>query len=194
MEPMAADSLDDVISNMTRRTADRLRKAIEHDSYPTKSYRRATDFLKDVAALCKVFPSEMRKRTDKKTTIKGSLRYATRPVALEYLMNGSRFAARHPDIDVMAGTRRNEAYHLQLKFMFRNIMHQTSRNAEVVAGVASLIKLLAAYVQNGSDFTINHREHSLLNQIASSFMANPIKFRPLMDHRRVSNPKVRVGQ
>ena len=193
MKPMAAKTLDEAIATMTHKIADNRLKAIDSDNYHMESYRNALDFQKDVAALCIAFASEMPKRTSKKTTIKDSLRYATRPVALEYLMNGSRFAARQPDIDLMAGTTRNEAYHLQLKFMFRNVMHQTGRNAKIVAGVATLIKLLGGYIQKECDFTIIHHEHSLLNQVASSLMAIPMSFRPLMNHRRVDNPKVDVS-
>eukprot|EP00959_Pyramimonas_sp_CCMP1952_P146119 3059505-Pyramimonas_sp.AAC.1 len=71
----------------------------------------------------------MTKTTSKKTTILGSLRYATSSKQLEYLLNLGRFIARNPDMEVMYGTTRNEALHMQLEAFFRNVFIQTERNA-----------------------------------------------------------------
>ena len=107
-------------------------------------------------------------------------------------MNGARFASRNPRIKLMSGTTRNEAYHLQLKYMWRNVVQQTGRNAEIIAGIVSVVKLLAGFIRKNSSFTIRHREHALMHSLVTYLFANPCKFIPLMDHRAVNNPKVNV--
>eukprot|EP00959_Pyramimonas_sp_CCMP1952_P381712 7998642-Pyramimonas_sp.AAC.1 len=74
-------------------------------------------------------PREMDKTTSEKTTILGALRYATSPAQLEYILNLGRFIARKPSVQVVYGTARNEALHMQLKAFFRNVFMQTERNA-----------------------------------------------------------------
>jgi hypothetical protein len=112
---------------------------------------------------------------------------STRPVLLEYLMNGSRFASRNPGVAMMSGTRRNEAYHQQLKSMFRNVMFQTGRNAQVVADIATLVKLLAGLMKRKCPLTVQHREHDLVRHVAASLMDDPLKFEPLMEHKVVKD-------
>jgi hypothetical protein len=190
MRPITAPSLDDVVQATTNGAADKRLKAIQADTYPLEPYASALDHLTDVAALVVLFPEEMHRKKPGRgnPTILKSLRHSTRPVLLEYLMNASRFGARNPDIPMMTGTRRNEAYHQQLKSMFRNVMFQTGRNARVVADIATLVKLLAGFVQRECPLTIQHREHELLRHVATSLMDDPLKFEPLMDHRVVKDP------
>lgn len=190
METMNVPRLDIVIASMSEKQATRRLNCIKRSGYSSSGYQNGAAFLNDVAALCKLFPKEMRKKTGKTSTIKSSLRHATRPEGLEYLMNGCRFAAHHPDIKLMDGTTRNEAHHLQTKFMFRNVMHQIGRNVEIVSGVLTVIKLMAGYLQKDNTFTIIHREHTLLHQVALDLMQTPKEFVPLMDHRPVRNPLI----
>eukprot|EP00959_Pyramimonas_sp_CCMP1952_P226741 4740827-Pyramimonas_sp.AAC.1 len=103
--------------------------AIEAEGRPERPYRNAVSFIKDTAALCKMFPREMNKTTSKRTTILASLRYATSPAQLEYLLNLSRFTARGPSVQVLYGTTRNDAFHLQLKAFFRIVFIQTEQGA-----------------------------------------------------------------
>eukprot|EP00973_Karenia_brevis_P040920 5662360-Karenia_brevis.AAC.1 len=95
-----------------------------------------------MAAICKKFPNMMPKRTGKNTNVLGSLTFATSPQQLAYLQNYAKFIAEHPDIDVMYGTTKNEAFHAQLKSYFRNVMIQTRRNAKAVCQIATLAKLI----------------------------------------------------
>ena len=160
--------------------------------FSKKGYRSAADHVKDVAALVILFPCEVKKKLagKGKPAIIDSLRHATRPVLLEYLMNGSRFAARNANVKIMAGTTRNEAYHQQMKYMFRNVMHQTGRNAQNVSAVATLAKLMVSYISREWPLTVKHREHMLLLRAASMLMEKPLTFVPLLDHRAMHNPKV----
>ena len=89
----------------------------------------------------------MKRRCGKKaTTVLTSLKHSTRPAGLEYLMNGARFASRYPNIKLMPGTLRNEAYHRHLEAMWRNVMQQTGRNADRVADIATLTQLVVGFV------------------------------------------------
>ena len=75
----------------------------------------------------KRFPLMMERKVEGHTTILASLTHATSPNQLAYLQNFGLFVAKHPHIDVMYGTTRNEAFHKQLLSFFRNVMFQTSR-------------------------------------------------------------------
>ena len=95
-------------------------------------------------------------------------------------MNMSRFAARRPDVDVMYGATRNEAFHKQPKGFFRNVIFQTGRHAKGFAAVATLAKLVAGGM--GCDLTRHHEEVDLLKSAAGRLQSEPIRFVPLMDH------------
>ena len=104
-------------------------------------------------------------------------------------MNGSRFAARNPGLQKMYGTTRNEAFHEQLEAFWRNVVQQTGRNVHVVAGVATLAKLLAGQLQ-AKNYTIGHREHELLRTASAILMTEPLRFEPLFNHVTVAAPTV----
>ena len=90
--------------------------------YTRLPYSNIDQFVSDVAALVRSFPSEMKRKTGKKTTILKSLTNSVQPVNLEYLANHARFVARNTEVDVMNGTLPNEAFHRELKALFRNLM------------------------------------------------------------------------
>eukprot|EP00973_Karenia_brevis_P062558 8697936-Karenia_brevis.AAC.1 len=62
-------------------------------------------------------------------------------------MNALVFGKKNPRVQRMRGTTRNEALHNQLKGFWRNVMHQTARNAKVICSVATLAKLCAGQLQ-----------------------------------------------
>ena len=81
-------------------------------------------FAADVAAIAKSYSADMARKVDgkSKTTVLASLQFATRPRALEYLMNNSRFFARNPALQGVFEATRNEAFHKQLKGYWRNVI------------------------------------------------------------------------
>ena len=106
-------------------------------------------------------------------------------------MNGPRFAARNPDVQMVYGTTRNEAFHLQLKGFWRNIMHQTRGNAMVAASVVLIVKLLASQVAKGN-YKKCIREHELLRCASASLMQQPWEFDPVMRHKTKKRPSVDI--
>ncbi len=123
------------------------------------------------------------------TTVLASLEHATRPRQLECLMNLSRFAARSPHIPTMYGTTRHEAFHLQLKAFFRNVMFQTKRNATVVAQVATLSKLIAACIRK-ADLIANHFEFECLRLASVVLFSSTQPWVPKFNHGTTSDPSV----
>ena len=79
-------------------------------------------FVDDVAALCKMFHGSLGRKTSSGSTVLSALAHATKPREMAFLMNLSRFSARHPDVDIPYGTVKNEALHMQLKSFYRNIV------------------------------------------------------------------------
>ena len=174
---------------MTERAAKIRLKHINGKDYPDQPYTRISTFVEDVAALAETYPQDMAKTIGKShTTVLSSLEHALRPVGLEYLLNGARFIGRNPDIPVMYGTTRNEAFHMQLKSFWRNVMWQTSRNAKVVASLVTFAKLMVGQIQS-TCYTTNKPEHELLRRAAAILMSDPLTFEPLMDLSAVPTPK-----
>jgi hypothetical protein len=128
---------------------------------------------------------------DGKTTVFGSLVNATTSHGLGFLRNGSRFAAKNRDVQLMYGTTRNEAFHKQLVSFFRNVMLQSSRNLTNISAVATLAKLVAAFTSH-IDTSIVVDEHEMLRAAADHWLENPITFLPLMNHKTQPNPVVDV--
>ena len=132
---LVCPTLQTCMQTMTQRMATRRHSAIMSERYEQQPYATGRGFLMDVAALCKVFPESLKNRL-KDGSVLSSLAHATRPEGLEYLMNFARFVQRYPQETVPYGTTRNEAFHRQLKSFFRNIMHQSARNARIVCDIA----------------------------------------------------------
>ena len=80
--------------------------------------------MKDVASF-----AALHRKFASKTTVYSSLQFATTSLPLVWLMNLSRFTARNPDVKAMFATAPNEAFHTQFKAFFRNVFHESGRNA-----------------------------------------------------------------
>ena len=189
--PVARQSaLPGVYERMTALNAQNLVDIIKADHYAEQAYESAEDFVTDVAAILKVNPAYKDRRIkSKKTTIYKSLVFATTPPNLEYLMNLSRFVSRNPQIQVIYGTTRNEAFHYQFKCFFRNVFLQTARNAKVVCGIVTLAKLLAGWMRRTGTST-QLGEHELLLRATDLLMANPLTISPLLDLSTILNPVI----
>ena len=146
-------------------------------------------FVEDVAAICKMFPHMMERKTDGQTTVFASLAYATTPNQLGYLMNFAKFVARHTDMEVMYGTTRNEAFHSQLKSYFRNIMIQSRRNAKVVCQIATMGKLIGGTLSSVPTI-FPREEHELIRAASRFFIENPLCFRPRLNLRTKLNEAI----
>jgi len=179
--PLATATLQWHVANMSDRTAAQRFAAIASSKYPEQQYASIGHFVKDVAALAKSFPEDMRRKNG---FAMKSLQHATRPVSLEYLMNGSRFAARHPDVVMPYGTTKNEATHAQLKAFWRNVFHQTSRHASIISAVATLAKLLASFMSETKSIS-RVQECTRLRQIAQMLLQQPLNFLPVVNRRAV---------
>lgn len=184
-----ARSLADVAAGMTLRQAKNHRSAIEKDSYKETPYKSVGQFVQDEAAIVKLLPDAVRRKIEGGTTVRASLEAATAPAQAEYLMNLSRFVARNPTLTVPYGTTKNEAFHNQLKGYFREVVHQTRRNAEYVARVATLAKLVAASVDSAR-LTREYYEADVLRAACRVLVSSPPTITPLLELKTVPNPKV----
>ena len=189
-----SQSLEDAMSSLSDAAAARAMSAIKAEGYPERPYRNAVSFIKDIASLCHMFPREMGKTTGKKTTVLGSLGYATSPAQLEYLLNLGRFIARNPGVQTMYGTTRNEAFHMQLKAFFRNVFIQTERNARAVSSVCTFAKLLAGWARKSLPLTERHQERELLHAALCALTQHPPKIAPKLRLERSANPQVDVDR
>ena len=122
--------------------------------------------------------------------MRSSLEFATSPTEVEYLLNISRYISRNPDVKVMYGTTRNEAFHNQLKAYYRNVMLQTGRNATLVASIVTAAKLVSGTLRVGHEVTVSHAENQLLQAATSAFVSAGVTFRPKLHLRTVGNPDV----
>ena len=125
------------------------------------------------------------------TTVLSSLQHATSSQNLGYLMNLSLFAKRNPTVEIIFGTTRNEAFHMQLKSFFRNIYHQTGRNATLIYQVATLVKLIAGNISKCSATSV-FREHQLLRSVVATMRARTEPLTPKIRCKARKNPKVDV--
>ena len=92
---------------------------------------------------------------------------------------------------MMYGTTRNEAFHNQLKAFFRNVMHQTGRNAGNVCRVVTLSKLLAGAVGR-SQLTRKVRETMRMSVASAMLRKSEYTFSPPLDIVVRANQKVDV--
>lgn len=140
-------SLVDAISAMSEVSARRRTQAIRRHGYGAAPYKRADQFVKDVAALCMVHHHLMRRKTATKSTVFASLKFATTGAQLQYLMNGSRYIARHPEVERMSGTTSCEAVHGELARFFRSTTQQSARSAGAMVDLFCLKKVLFGALQ-----------------------------------------------
>ena len=191
----AASRLTQAIDSITKRQAEMRVRQIRSQGYPKKPYRQADDFLKDVASICKLFPSELKRHTNKKkrTTVLASLNYATSAAAVEYMMNLPRFIARNPRVTTTYGTTSNEAFHNQFKSFFRNVFFQTGRHLQFVCDLVAMIKVLGATLAEAS-LTSVQREHVFIHTAAELFSGQCDEWHPKIDCEMVRNPIVDPAQ
>ena len=189
-----SSTLPAVKASMTPATAQRRINAIKRDTYPEEPYTSASDFVKDLSAIAIKFPKQMRRKIKNgktKTTVYGSIVHATKREGLGYLFNHSRFLARHADIPLFYGTTASEAFHNQFKAFFRNVFHQTGRNARLVCRVVVLAKLLVAKLRKDNPH-VHMPEHELLQLAVQNIQGSHSRFSPSFDVQRVDNPRVNV--
>lgn len=149
---------------MTRRRVSR----IEEETFPTLPYPRFLDFLRDVAAIAnthKRFLSKSIGSGRRKVSVFASLQAAMGPTEVGYLQNIGRFAARYPCARMLHGTTHNEAYHLELKAFFRNVMRQSRQHARMVCAIATVAKLVAGYL-GGAETVVEVNQVNALTAFA----------------------------
>jgi hypothetical protein len=164
--------------------ANRRINAISNPSYPDQAYVIESAFVKDLAAIIIKYPGKASRiiPKSKKTTVYGSLVFATRPENLGYLFNHSRFIARHPDIKPFYGSSANEAFHLQFKGYFRNVFHQTGRNASLVCKAVTIAKLLIAKFLHDMPGS-RMREHELLQKVVQNIVTSLLHLSQRLQYR-----------
>ena len=159
---------------MTKARAKTMLARIDTDKYKTTAYSHMNDFVKDVAALVVSFPDEMVRKTGK-TTVRQSLECATSPANLEYIQNIGRFGKRHPDVQLLSGTSHNEAYHMELKAFWRNVMSQSAFHAKLIAKVATTAKLLAL-LMGRTELTFDMEQVDLIKAFLHELQGHPLAF------------------
>lgn len=184
-------TLPAVKAAMSARTAERLVTTIKNNAYPERPYTSTNDFVRDLAAITIMYPAKAIRKIPKSkgTTVLGSLIYATKLENLGYLFNHSRFIARHPDIGDFYGTSSVEAFQLQFKSWFRNIFHQSGRNAVLVCKACTLAQLLIANLKKTMPDN-RLREHDLLTRVVQSLVESTVPFEPAFSNRVRLNPTV----
>ena len=175
---------------MTRASARRRINVINRAAYPEQPYTNAVHFVRDIAAILIVHARKAARRIKKsKTTVLQSLIFATKSENLGYLMNHTRFRARFPDVKPFYGTTANEGFNLQFKGYFRNIFHQTGRNAILVCKAITLAKLLVAKLRKDLPHT-KLREHELLQTALQAMTQSSAEIAPRLIVRVRKNPAV----
>ncbi|CAK0848222.1 unnamed protein product [Prorocentrum cordatum] len=77
----------------------------------------------------------------------------------------------------MYGTTSLEAFLVQLKSFFRNVFHQTLRNASIVCKIATVSKIFGAYARTAFP-GMNMREHEALLSFCQNLLACPSPLPP----------------
>jgi hypothetical protein len=175
LQPLSYVSLVNAIAAMKPVRAKTLVKRMDSVTYQQRPYPHMDDFVRDVAALTIVFHKDMARKVAKGTTVKQSLIHATSPLNLEYLANIGRFGSRNPSVQLLTGTTHNEAYHLELKSFFRNVMHQTKEHAQLICKVATLSKLIAL-VMSKAELSVEMRQADSIKNFIQALRANVMRF------------------
>ena len=109
------------MGRMNRQIAAGRLKKLESKAYLERAYQRPVDFALDIAALCKLNPGVLQRRSKLKTSVFNSLANAVKAVEIAWLMNACVFIRDNPAIQVPFGTTANEAAHARLKGAFWNV-------------------------------------------------------------------------
>ena len=76
------------------------------------------------------------------TSVINSLRHATSPAELQYMMNGRRYLARNPGVPAPYGSTPCEGFHGESKEFFRQVVQQREEHARVLARLLTVRKLI----------------------------------------------------
>ena len=160
---------------------------MELKEYIDAPYTSHREWSRDLAAIAKAYPEQLRRRTHKGTTVKASLANSTREVIWRYLCNGpAMILAAGLTGDLPYGTTTNEANHLELVHFFRNVLYQTKRRQSLALAVWTLRKCIV--MQVGNRFAAsNVPPGEVLNRAAREVMLNPPNF-PAIDVDNRRNP------
>ena len=156
--------------------------------YLQEPYSKIDDFVSDIATLVRCFPKEMKRKADK-TTVEGSLVNLTSASSLVYFQNFARFVARNPCVTVPYGTTPNEAYHMELKSMFRNIRSCTRSYAKTHAKIATAVKLIGGSMAEGGR-TKRESQTTLLHAFCARLEKSHIRFVPRLGEKTVSRKEI----
>ena len=115
----------------------------------------------DAVVLARNYPQQMARKVDAQSTVLRSLVFATSPREMGYVLNVGRFVARHPNVTMLHGTRHNEAFHMELKAFFRNVMRQTREHAVIICKMVNLVKLVCSVVSTACCLTQQDRSSRL---------------------------------
>lgn len=146
-DPPRVAHLTEVAEAMTVKEAKHRALTIDSKGYATKPFKKEVDFVKDVVALTILHKKEMKKSTGKKSSVFGSLNFATKNSQLQYLFNGPRYIARNPTVKVPYGTVECEAVHAEQKKFFEKVKQQSARRAKAFVTLFSLRKMLIGNMQ-----------------------------------------------
>ena len=78
---------------------------------------------------------------------------------------------------------------LQLKSFFRNVFHQTRRNALIVCKIATMSKIFGAYARTALP-GMNVREHEALLSFCQNLLACDVDVKPKLRIKMQANPRV----
>ena len=186
-----APKLNEVTQRMSKATAQRRVPDLYRGDYGSIPYRRALDFLKDIAALTIVYEKDMRRQTGKSATVRSSLAFASCGVELQYLFNGSRYIARNPNVQVPYGSTACEAVHAELKRYFALTRQQTARHAETLTSLFCMKKLITAIMQR-LDLSKTMLPRELLRSSCASLQSMSLDWNPRLELLGQVRPKVNL--
>ena len=174
-------SLDGAVAATVNHGTDRrVHHMAKGSAYIEQPYSDTVGFVWDVATLVHQYPNQMgRKKTGKGTTVLQSLIHTCTPHQLEYLANHGRFVHRNPDVGVPYGTTPNEAYHNEIKSMFRNIRVCSKAYVRTHAKIATLVKLIAGHL-SALPTSRGQSQSSLLHHFCNQIERTALEFWPLI--------------
>ena len=115
------------------------------------------EYLKLITAITVGFEADLCRKFKEKT-LRSTLMAAMKPEAFEYLLNSSKFRARHSlkTTDLGVGASGNQAAHAELKSWGRNVFQQSAERAKAVIQCFVLGEIVSH---------ISTRLHSDVNQL-----------------------------
>ena len=99
-----------------------------------------------------------------------------------YVLNVGRFGARNPKVTMLHGTTHNEAFHLELKAFFRNVMHQTSEHAVMICKIVTLVKLIYSVMSTSCCLT-QQDQSSRLRAFMKTLQSDGLGLTRVVRHR-----------